>query len=161
VARGRLSGGEGTIAVKRALASPVTGAVCRLLLGGAFVYANWTKLLHPEEAARLIYGYRILHPDLLNLAGVAFPWVEFVPGALLVVGILPRSAAAALGGLLAVFIGSAALVMMRGLDIACGCFLPLVGDRVDWTMIVRNSVLILFALQIITWPSSFLARRRS
>jgi len=146
--------------MKRLLSNPITGHVCRLLLGGAFVYANWTKLFHADEVARLIYGYRIIHPDLLNLAGIIFPWLELIPGALLLIGILPRSAATLLGGLLAVFIGAAALVMMRGIQIKCGCFLPLVSDHVDWLMILRNSILILLALQIIAWPTSFLARRR-
>jgi uncharacterized membrane protein YphA (DoxX/SURF4 family) len=146
--------------MKRFLGHPITGHVCRLLLGGAFVYANATKLVRADEVARLIYGYRILHPDLVNLAGIAFPWVELIPGALLVIGILPRSAATLLGGLLGVFIGAAALVMMRHIDIECGCFLPLVGDRVDWIMIVRNAILILLALQVMVWPTSFLARRR-
>ena len=146
--------------LKRFLSHPITGHASRLLLGGAFVYANWTKLFHADEVARLIYGYRIIHPDLLNLAGIIFPWIELIPGVLLLIGILPRSAAAVLGGLLAIFIGAAALVMMRGIQIKCGCFLPLVSDRVDWLMILRNSILILLALQIIAWPTSFLARPR-
>jgi len=145
--------------MKSLLRHPLTGHICRLLLGGAFVSANWSKLLRPDEVARLIYGYRIIHPDLLNLAAIIFPWIEFIPGALLLIGILPRSAATILGGLLAVFIGAAALVIARGIQIKCGCFLPLVGDRVDWIMILRNSLLILLALQIIAWPSTFLSRR--
>jgi len=146
--------------LKCLLSHPLTGHCCRLILGGAFVYANWTKLLRPDEVMRLIYGYRIIHPDLLNLAGIVFPWIEFIPGVLLIIGILPRSAAAVLGGLLTVFIGAAALVIARGIQITCGCFLPLVGDKVDWVMIARNSVLILLALQVIAWPTSFLRRVR-
>lgn len=146
---------------RRFLGSPVTGAVCRLLLGGVFIYSDSHKLLRPDEFARLIYGYRILHPDLVNLAGIILPWVELVPGLFLVIGLLPRSSAALLGGLLALFIGAAALVMMRGLSIHCGCFLPILSDRVGWPLILRNSVLLLLALQIIIWPSSFLPRRRA
>lgn len=145
--------------MKRALSHPLTGHLCRLLLGGAFVYANAGKLLRPDEAARLISAYRLLHPDLLNLAGITFPWIGFVPGLLLLLGILPRSAAALLAGLLLLFMDSAGLVMLRGLDIQCGCFLPLFGDRVGWSMLARNTVLLLFAAQIIAWPTSFLRRR--
>ena len=144
----------------RVLCHPVTGAVCRLLLGGLFVYSDFPKLLRPDEFARLIYGYRILHPDLINLAGIILPWVELVPGVLLVIGLWPRSAALLLAGLLTLFIGAAALVMLRGLDISCGCFFPFFTDRVGWVMILRDSVFLLFALQIIAWPSSFLPRRR-
>jgi hypothetical protein len=142
------------------LSHPLTGHLCRLLLGGAFVYANTTKLFRADEVARLVYGYRILHPDLVNLASVVFPWIEFIPGVLLVIGIIPRSAAALLGGLLAVFIGAAGLVMARGIDIECGCFLPIFGDRVGWPMIARNAILMLLALQTVAWPTSFLSGRR-
>jgi uncharacterized membrane protein YphA (DoxX/SURF4 family) len=143
----------------RLLSSPVTGAICRVLLGVAFVYTDFPKLMKPYEFARLIYGYRILHPDMVNLVGVILPWVELVPGAFLVIGILPRSAAALLGGLLAFFIGAAGLVMARGLNISCGCFFPFLSDRVGWVMIARDAVLLLLAVQIVIWPSSFLPKR--
>ncbi len=55
------------------LSHPITGAVCRLLLGGIFLYTAVPKLTHPAEFARLVYGYRILDPSLVNLAGITLP----------------------------------------------------------------------------------------
>lgn len=164
--RGRLSGHHGVRAVSmrglgRALRHPVSGAVCRLLLGGVFIQTGLPKLLHPAEFARLAAGYRIIHPELVNLFGIAMPWVETIAGACLVIGILPRSSALVTAGLLAVFIGAAFLALARGLEISCGCFFPLVGEpRLTWKLVIRDSVMLAIALQPLIWPSSFIPGRR-
>ena len=147
--------------VARLLRHPVVRALCRLVLGGVFIYTSLPKVMHPDEFARLVYGYRVLHPDMVNLVGVTLPWVELVAGVFLVVGLLPRSSALVLGGLLALFIGAGFLALARGLDIECGCFFPFMGDhKLTWDLLVRDAVLILFALQVMVWPSGFLPARR-
>lgn len=141
----------------RALRHPVSGAVCRLLLGGVFIYTGLPKLLHPAEFARLAAGYRIIHPELVNLFGITMPWVEAIAGAFLVIGILPRSSALVIAGLLAMFIGAAFLALARGLEISCGCFFPLLGeDRLTWRLVIRDSIMLAIALQPLIWPSSFI-----
>jgi putative oxidoreductase len=146
----------------RVLGHPVVGALCRLVLGGIFIYTSLPKLMHPGEFARLVYGYRILHPDMVNLAGITLPWIELAAGAFLVIGIIPRSSALVLAGLLGLFIGAGFLALARGLDIECGCFFPFMSDhKLTWDLLVRDAVLILFALQIMAWPSGFLPVRRA
>ncbi len=146
--------------VRAALAHPAVGACCRLLIGGLFIYTSYPKLLRPDEFARLVNGYRLLHPDLVNLVGVTLPWIELLAGVFLVVGIIPRSAALAIAGLLSVFIAAGVLALLRGLDISCGCFFPFMGDhKLDWGLLVRDAILILFTLQVLVWPSSFVAKR--
>jgi uncharacterized membrane protein YphA (DoxX/SURF4 family) len=139
----------------------MVGALCRLLLGGIFIYASFPKLLRSDEFARLVNGYRILHPDLVNLVGVTLPWIEFVAGALLVIGILPRSSALVLAGLLALFIAAGGLALLRGLEIECGCFFPLMADHtLGGDLLLRDALLLLPAAQVLIWPSSFLPARR-
>jgi hypothetical protein len=100
----------------------------------------------------------MLHPDLVNLVGITFPWLELVAGLLLVVGVLPRSGALVIAGLLGVFIVAGLLGLVRGLEISCGCFFPFMGDeKLGWDLVVRDGVLLLFAAQIWVWPSSFLS----
>jgi putative oxidoreductase len=141
---------------------PLVGAVCRLLLGAIFIYASFPKLLRPGDFARLIYGYQILHPDLVNLVGITMPWVELAAGAFLVVGILPRSSAGIVAGLLLLFIGAGFLALARGLEIECGCFFPFMGGhKLGWDLLVRDGVLLLPAVQVMVWPSSFVARARA
>jgi len=146
--------------LRAALGHPALGACCRILIGGIFIYTAWPKLLRPDEFARLVYGYRMLHPDLVNLAGITLPWIELVAGLFLVIGILPRSSALVLAGLLGLFIVAGFLALVRGLDISCGCFFPFMGDhKLDWSLLVRDAILILFALQVVVWPSGFVPSR--
>ena len=138
------------------LGHPVVGAACRLLIGGIFIYTSLPKLLAPGEFARLVAGYRVLHPDLVNLVGITLPWIELIAGAFLVIGILPQSSAAVIAGLMAVFMGAGLLALARGLEISCGCFFPIGGDRLTWVTLLRDAVLLVFALQAVVWPSSFI-----
>jgi uncharacterized membrane protein YphA (DoxX/SURF4 family) len=139
---------------------PVTGALCRLLIGIIFIYTAYPKLLRPDEFARLVNGYRILHPDLVNLAGVTLPWIELVVGGFLVIGLLPRSSALVIAGLLVIFMFAGFLGILRGLDIDCGCFFPFMLDhKLGWDLLLRDAVLLLLPLQVLIWPSSFLPAR--
>ena len=143
------------------VAHPLVGGVCRLLLGAIFIYTSFPKLLRPGDFARLVYGYQIVHPDLVNLVGITMPWVELAAGAFLVVGILPRSSAGVIAGLLGVFIGAGFLALVRGLEIECGCFFPFMGGHeLGWGLLVRDAVLLVAAVQIMVYPSSFVPRRR-
>jgi hypothetical protein len=131
------------------------------MVGGIFIYASYPKLLRPDDFARLVYGYRILHVDMVNLVGITMPWMELVAGVFLVTGIIPRSSALVIAGMLGVFIGAGALALMRGLEIECGCFFPFMGNhKLGWDLLARDAVLLLFALQILIWPSSFVPERR-
>ena len=173
MARGRLSGHRGGAAVSArrvsrglarrlcgGLAHPATGTVCRLLLGAIFIYTGLPKLMHPAEFARLVYGYRILDPSLVNLVGITLPWVEVIAGAFLLIGILPQSSAAVIAGLLSVFIIGGFLALARGLEIKCGCFFPFMGEhKLTWALLVRDAILLLLALQPVVWPSSLVPVR--
>jgi len=139
------------------LAHPALGGLCRLLIGGIFIYTALPKLLRPDDFARLVSGYRLLDPGIVNLAGITMPWIELIAGALLIIGIIPRSSALVIAGLLAVFMLAGALALLRGLRISCGCFFPLMGDHtLGWDLLARDAILLLITLQILAWPSSFL-----
>ena len=94
----------------------------RIVLGMVFVYAGYDKILHPAAFAKVIYNYRILPDELINLSAIFLPWFELITGSLLIIGVwLPGS----------VFIGNILLIIFfcalmynkaRGLDISCGCF---------------------------------------
>lgn len=139
------------------LGHPAIGGLCRLLIGGIFIYTALPKLLRPDDFARLVSGYRFLDPGIVNLAGITMPWIELVAGAFLVIGIIPRSSALVIASLLATFMLAGALALLRGLQISCGCFFPLMGDHtLGWDLLARDAVLLLVTLQPLIWPSSFL-----
>jgi uncharacterized membrane protein YphA (DoxX/SURF4 family) len=138
------------------LGHPALGAICRLIIGGIFVYTAIPKLLRPDDFARLVAGYRLLDPGIVNLAGITMPWIELIVGAFLVTGVLPRSSSLVGAGMLAIFMVAGALALLRGLHISCGCFFPLMGGHtLGWDLLIRDGILLLLTLQILAWPSSF------
>lgn len=139
---------------------PATGAFCRLLIGAIFIYTGTPKLFRPDDFARLVAGYRFLYPDLVNLAGITLPWIELIAGSFLVLGVIPRSSALVLAGLLSIFIIAALFALLRGLDLECGCFFPfLTNHKLGWDLLIRDAVMLLITLQPIAWPSTFLSRK--
>jgi len=131
------------------------GAVgARLLLSSVLLYAGLSKAGHAGELARIVYGYRILHPDLVNLAAITLPWIELSAGALLLVGLLRPSAAVVAGGLLGAFIVAVGLAMARGIEAPCGCFsLALTGERIGWWLLARDGILALLGVYLVLHPA--------
>ena len=137
-----------------ALWHPAGAVIVRLLLGGVWLYAASHKVGHAGDFARMVYGYRVLHPDLVNLAAIAMPWMELVTGTLLVLGLLRRSAALVSCGLFAVFVVAIGLAMARGIDAPCGCFsVEAAGDPIGWFTLLRAAALGLLSAYLIFHPS--------
>jgi uncharacterized membrane protein YphA (DoxX/SURF4 family) len=99
----------------------------RIVLGGIFIYAAWTKM-HPPMALSLNFfalevdSYRVLSPDNVNLLAHGLPFLELALGALLLIGwplrIVSGATSLMLMGFFALMVRSYAL----GLQINCGCF---------------------------------------
>ncbi len=106
----------------RFLAAPAVQLLCRLLLGGVFVWASLDKIAHPGRFAAIIQGYGILPGWALNLFALTLPWLELVAGALLVLGLWRRPAALWLTALLLVFVVAIGYNVFQGIALDCGCF---------------------------------------
>ncbi len=117
--------------------------VCRLLLGGVFVYASLDKILHPMEFAKVVYNYQILPLPLSNLMAMSLPWLELFAGLALIIGVWRVEASFLLGGLLVVFIAALTVNFYRGVDIDCGCLTLSGGGRgISLTTIAEDVVLL-------------------
>jgi hypothetical protein len=103
---------------------PILYHFCRLLLGGLFVYAGVVKALDPTGFAGEIANYQILPYRLNFLVATTLPFVELLAGLLLVINCKVRSATLVIGGLNLVFMLALSSLLVRGLDIDCGCFRP-------------------------------------
>lgn len=135
---------------------PGGAMVARLLLAAILLYSGLAKAGHTGELARIVYGYRILHPDLLNLAAMTLPWLELLTGALLLVGLLRPSAAVVACGLFSAFMIAAGLAMARGIDAPCGCFsVAWTSERIGWGLLARDGVFALLSGHLIVHPSRF------
>ncbi len=96
--------------------------ICRLILGGVFIYAGATKITHLHELARIIHNYKILPESLVYISAVIMPWVEILTGFSLIVGVYKKASASIITGMLLVFIVAISFNLMRGLNFDCGCF---------------------------------------
>ncbi len=96
--------------------------IIRMILGVIFIYASIDKILFPARFAEIIYHYKVLPIEMLNIIAILIPWLEAGLGLLLIFDIWTDMASLILGVLSFVFILLIASAMMRGLNIQCGCF---------------------------------------
>ena len=132
------------------LSSTWLQGLCRLALGGVFIYSSLDKIAHPDEFARIIANYAILPDILVTLPALVLPWLELTAGLLLVAGIWTRSAAGLLSLLLLVFILALGVNALRGIDVNCGCFSTSASDTENaWGLILRDLLILIPGLVIV------------
>lgn len=92
-------------------------------LGALMLVPGFLKILDPASFATEIHNYQ-LFPELAPVLAAALPAVEITLGVALILGTRRWVRAGALGaaGLLAVFTLAVASVVVRGINISCGCF---------------------------------------
>jgi uncharacterized membrane protein YphA (DoxX/SURF4 family) len=120
--------------------------VCRLIVGGVFIYASLDKLIHPVAFAEVIYYYRIVPFPLLHLSAHLLPVLELVCGVALVLGIKQRGAALLAGTLTVIFMAAITSALIRNLDISCGCFNTDGGHTVGLDLLWRDGILLALCL---------------
>ena len=120
--------------------------VCRLVVGGIFIYASMDKLLHPAAFAEVIHHYRIVPFSLLHLSAHLLPVVELVCGVALILGIWQRGAALLAGTLTVIFMAAITSALIRNLDISCGCFNTDGGHSVGLDLLWRDGILLALCL---------------
>ncbi len=96
----------------------------RLLLGTIFCYAGLVKALDVVAFAGSVANYQLLPYQLNFLVAAALPYVELAAGGLLLAGRGVRPAVLLVAGMNGVFMVALLSVILRGLDIDCGCFRP-------------------------------------
>ena len=121
----------------------------RILLGAIFLYASYDKILHPEALSLIIFNYKILPPQMVNLAAIILPWLEAVCGAALVLGLNARGAAALTALLMTVFMAALGFNLMRGIDVQCGCFSTAPAEANTTFDLARDAVIFLLALYVL------------
>lgn len=121
--------------------------VCRLLLGGVFLWAGAVKALDIPAFAGQVAAYQLL-PYAWNYALAAtLPYVELLAGALLLVNARVKPAALLVVLLNALFVIVLFSVLARGLAIDCGCFGPDAGTT-PLQALGRDLVLIALAVAV-------------
>jgi uncharacterized membrane protein YphA (DoxX/SURF4 family) len=110
----------------------------QIILGLLFLVASLAKLVDVTSLASQVHNFHLLPFWSEHLVAMTLPWIEFVAGLALVLGIRARAGAWLLGMLLAGFTVGIVLAMARGLNFECGCFGTADGTRVGWTKLGEN-----------------------
>src|SRR5260370_24935609 len=112
----------------------------RLVLGGIFVYAGFSKLLMPNphlwpmfvlkfsismnlsSFAQQVESYKMISPGASQLVAHTLPFVEIVLGLLLLIGWRLRIWATAITAITVGFLAVVTRAYLLHMDINCGCF---------------------------------------
>jgi uncharacterized membrane protein YphA (DoxX/SURF4 family) len=107
---------------KKFLHNDYLGLIVRLAVGIMFIYASYDKILAPAQFARIVYNYHLLPGELINLAAIVMPWVEFMCGLTLILGIYKQGSIVILNAMMLIFMVAITVNIFRGVDLECGCF---------------------------------------
>src|SRR5258706_2718777 len=129
--------------------------VLRLILGGVFLYAAYTKLRQPWLLfAMSIDSYGILPQWAVLSVARTLPWLELLLGLLLASGLWLRWVALATSLQLVIFLSVMVRAWSKGLGIDCGCFGA--GEALSWKTLARDGALAAgaVALTISAWSAT-------
>ena len=122
----------------------------RLSLALVFVYAGAVKIQDIVAFAGHVAAYQILPYAMNYLVAATLPYVELLAGVLLLLNVRVRPALVAIGSMILLFMVALVSVLLRGLDIDCGCFDPAGGQDVGaGTALLRD--IGLMVLVVLTW----------
>lgn len=97
----------------------------RVFVGLIFAYSGFTKLMEPVENFQGgMAAYEIIPYVVIPFLAHVIPWIEFIFGAFLIVGYLPRISALTLAGMSWSFILLilTTRIVTGALPADCGCF---------------------------------------
>jgi uncharacterized membrane protein YphA (DoxX/SURF4 family) len=141
----------------RVFISKFTTFICRLLLGGAFLFAGIAKISGVASLIWEIKRYQILPAHLATAFGIILPDIEIIVGILLIIGLFSRIAGL-FSFLLAFSFASAKInALIRGIDISiCACFGPSITVLSNQSLII-DCILMVLAIQIMLNRNSILS----
>lgn len=93
-----------------------------LLLGGSFLWSSYHKIADPPDFAKVVFNYKLLPAEYINLLAIYMPWLELFAGLAVFTGLGRRGGALSLGLLSLLFIGALSFNLYRGHPTICGCF---------------------------------------
>lgn len=133
--------------------------LCRLGIGGMFIFASIFKIEDPHQFATLTAQYQFFGAfgleNVTNFFSLVYPMFEFWFGLAMIVTPFVRESALAIFGMFVSFIIALAWALFKDLGITCGCFnLEGAQDKAEaWTSLIRDLILI--------WPTLWLAFRKN
>ena len=119
----------------------------RILLGLIFLFAGIAKISDPVRFIFTLREFNLFSEAVIPFMVLYLPWLEFILGLFLILGLLYRASAFLLACLNTMFAIAILTVVVRGMEIDCGCFGMLadilkIPDSADIKAVIRNVIFI-------------------
>ena len=129
-------------------AGEIITTLCAMALALVFITAALPKIMHPAGFSLSIYRYQILPHGAVNLLAIYLPWIELFSAGFILWPRYRQAAAMLVFAMLLMFTVAIVVSMLRGIDVACGCFtVDPDAHRLGWQNVFRNVALLAMA----TW----------
>lgn len=115
-------------------------AAVRVSLGAIFIYAALPKIADPVAFAGSVANYQLLPYFWSYLAAAVLPFLELICGVLLVCGYRVKTGAIIIAAMNVAFMAALVSVIVRGLDIDCGCFQQGGSKTSPWIALFRDAL---------------------
>ncbi len=96
--------------------------IIRLFVGSLFIYASFYKIIQPTDFAKSIWYYHMIPGEYINLMALILPWLEFLCGLGIILGIYYKGSVFIINIMMVMFIIALTSAVIRGISIDCGCF---------------------------------------
>ncbi len=117
----------------------------RIVIGSIFLIAGLAKISDPVRFMFTLREFDLFPKTIIPFLTVYLPWLELILGILIIAGLLYRTSALMLAVMNLLFTLAILSVIIRGIEVDCGCFglladilkLP---DMADYRAVVRNLI---------------------
>ena len=144
--------------VKRIVTSPYLALILRVYVGYCFLSASVGKIPRPAQFAEATAAYQLIPYWFLNTGAIVLPWIEFVSGLFLIIGLRTKAAATLIGLMLIMFAEMGLANMYWGSSITCGCY-DTVGEPLGWKHLGEQIILLLFTIHVFLYDRVFVFGR--
>ncbi len=128
--------------------------LARLILAAVFLSAGLRKLPDRRHFFFVVLAFRVLPRSLARVYAFSLPWLEVVMGLMLLLGAMSQLAASVGVLLLVSFTTAIGLNVARErTNLDCGCFGSQKRGRIGATILVRNVILLVLAIDVALFAS--------
>jgi putative oxidoreductase len=123
--------------------------ITRLFIVLLFFSSAIVKIIYPFQFLVALESYEILPFSAAVLIATYLPWLEGVSAVAFVFNEFRKAAGILIILMLVLFVGAISLALYKHLEIECGCFGTMFTEKVGFSLLLRDFILIALVLNIL------------